>query len=340
MKRRIWLYLCLSGLLAAVGGLLVACSDDDEGTNSQEAEMCFDIKGESFIDTRATIVTNNAGLQAQDVAITAYFNGSIQLLIGDATLRYVTDQWKFVDGSGNTLHYYWPFVGSVYKPTPSPDVAYSSLDFIGFWPKTGDIYDYIAPTTTPLTHHLSLQVGDAAPKTPFPVTPAGQAGLTEFMFAFLPARTYAHQEAAGGALPLQFQHPFALIKFTITVASGTNVQINSISIDGLKTGGVCTYDGSTMTWSSQTGSADMTISEVLKNGGTTETTPLLVIPNNYGSKYLNVNATWNDWSDVTISDYGTNVDFNWQPGHSYTYNLTLDKYALKVETTSTYTEQW
>lgn len=71
---------------------------------------------------------------------------------------------------------------------------------------------------------------------------------------------------------------------------------------------------------------------------TTETTPYLVIPKNYGSKTLTVNATWDDWSNVTM-DVSADVDFDWQAGNIYTYNLTLEKYALKVDILK-FTEQW
>lgn len=135
-----------------------------------------------------------------------------------------------------------------------------------------------------------------------------------------------------------FKHPFALIKFVITEASGTHVKINSVSIADLKTSGKCTYNGTEMTWSGQSGSADISIAQELKRGGTTETTPFVVIPNNYGSKTLTVNATWDDWSNVTV-DVTANVDFNWEPGKIYTYNLTLAKYILIVDTQK-YTEQW
>lgn len=172
------------------------------------------------------------------------------------------------------------------------------------------------------------------------MTLAQQTSMQEFIVSVLPNQTLATQTAAGGALPMVFKHPFALIKFTITAGSGTHVQINSIKLTGLKTGGTCTFDGSDMTWTGLTGSADMTLTQTLKNGGTTEGTPFVVIPNNYGSKFLTVNATWDDWSNpVTISDYGTDVDFNWEAGRIYTYNLTLDKYGLIVDIAK-YTEQW
>ena len=93
-----------------------------------------------------------------------------------------------------------------------------------------------------------------------------------------------------------------------------------------------------MTWSEQSGSTAMTIVQELKRGGTTETTPFVVIPKDYGSKTLTVNATWDDWSNVTM-DVTANVDFNWKPGKIYTYNLTLAKYILIVDTQK-YTEQW
>ena len=93
-----------------------------------------------------------------------------------------------------------------------------------------------------------------------------------------------------------------------------------------------------MTWSEQSGSTAMTITQELKRGGTTATTPFVVIPYNYGSKTLTVNATWDDWSNVTM-DVTANVDFNWEPGKIYTYNLTLAKYILIVDTPK-YTEQW
>jgi hypothetical protein len=39
-------------------------------------------------------------------------------------------------------------------------------------------------------------------------------------------------------------------------------------------------------------------------------------------------------------DLSADVSFDWEPGYSYTYTLTVTKYALKVETEETFTEQW
>ena len=80
---------------------------------------------------------------------------------------------------------------------------------------------------------------------------------------------------------------------------------------------------------------------------TTETTPYLVIPKNYGSKTLTINGTWNDWSgngawDPALNvtkDLSTDLDISWEPGYIYTYNLTVTPYAIKVNEAK-YTEQW
>ena len=320
--------------------LLAACGSGSDGiedtpsTTSSEAPKEIRINTNlTKMQTRATTIDNTTALRSYDLKIDAYYHDTETAYLLGKTLHY-DSSWKFWDTSTSTQeHYYWPFEGSM---VAGGSTVASTLDFVGFCPYS-PTPGYI--TSSSYTH------GSGASFTcdmSSYMTLASQSSMQEFLVSVLPNQTLATQTAAAdGALPMVFKHPFALIKFTITVASGTHVQINSISIDGLNTGGTCTYNGSTMTWGSYSGSATMTIAQVLKNGGTTESTPFVVIPNDYGTKYLTVNATWDDWSNpVTISDYGTNVTFNWQPGYIYTYNLTLDKYALKVETTETYTEQW
>ena len=137
---------------------------------------------------------------------------------------------------------------------------------------------------------------------------------------------------------MTFQHPFARIYFKLSDASGTAVKINSITISGddFYKKAKCTFNGTTSTWSEKDNETKGSLGTLAIG------IPYIVIPNDYGSsKTITVNATWDDWSNpVTISDYGTNVDFNWQPGYIYTYNLTLDKYGLKVVIDNKYTEQW
>lgn len=337
-------YIISFAAAALTAVLLTGCSgsdgDDLTPTNNNQKKEIAVSTNVTGMQTRATTYDNTAALQSEgDVLIDAYFHGTNTKYINGTKLHYNSSSWIFWDGSAQ-LHYYWPVEGSIYDPS-SANITVSSLDFVGYCPystpsyiTTGPTYDYSTGNIT-FTATMPTTVIDETSC----MTLASQASMKEFMCAKAAAQTYTTQTAAGGAVPLQFKHPFALVKFVITSASGTHVKINNISISDLKTGGTCTFNGSTMSWASLSGSAPMKIVQELKIGATTETTPFLVIPNDYGTKYLTVNATWDDWSDVTISDYGTNVDFEWEPGHLYVYNLTLNKYGLKVDVQK-YTEQW
>ena len=311
-------------ILAAI--LLSGCSGDDSPNNTntnngKDSEIRFNADvGRMMEGTRATTIDNTA-LQDQDILIDAYHHDNGTAYLSNAKLHY-DSSWKFWDSSTSSqLHYYWPEGGS--------------LDFVGYCPfgkpayiTTDPAYDYSAGT---ISFSANLESY---------MTNTSQASMQEYLIAVLNEQTLATQTAAGGALPLVFKHPFALVKFVIAEGSGT-VKINGISIAGLKTSGTCTYNGSAMSWSSQSGSTDMTITPAtpLKYGtASTETTPFIVIPHNYGSMTLTVNGTWDDWSDVT-KDLSTNISINWESGCIYTYNLTVTKYALKVDTEK-YTEQW
>lgn len=333
MKKPHYIYM---GMLATM--LLAACSKDD-GDSSQPAveekgrsEICVKTNV-SNMQSRATTIDNNTALRSYDLKIDAYYHDTETKYLDGKTLHYDNvsepNAWKFW-AAGAQEHYYWPFDGSTVTIAGNPTTA-STLDFVGFCP-----FEKPAYIGTPTYNH-STGVSFTCDMSSY-MTLASQSTMQEFLVAVLNEQTLATQTAAGGTVPLVFKHPFALIKFVITAASGTHVQINSISIAGLKTSGTCAYDGTDMIWSSQSGSTTMTLSETLKNGGTTEGTPFMVIPNNYGSKTLTVNATWDDWSNVTM-DVSADVDFDWQAGNIYTYNLTLEKYALKVDILK-FTEQW
>lgn len=317
-------------LLTAILLLTAACSSDSSNdvqpsptpNTSQEISIQTDVRKMAEGTRAATI--DNTTLQGQDLKIDAYYHDTETKYLDGTKLHY-DSSWKFWDGS--QLHYYWPVEGSV----TSSSITVSSLDFVGFCP-----YDKPTYIGTPTYNH-STGISFTCNMGSY-MTLDSQASMPEYLVAVLDGQTYDTQTAAGGALPLQFKHPFALIKFVITEASGTNVKINSISLSEMKTTGTCAYDGTSLTWSSQDGIAAMTLTQELKNGGTTEGTPFIVIPNNYGTKTLTVNATWDDWSNVT-TDVTANVAFNWQAGYIYTYNLTLSKYALKVDINK-FTEQW
>ena len=339
MKNTHYMYI---GMLAAI--LLAACSKDD-GDSSQPAveekgrsEICVKTNV-SNMQSRATTIDNST-LHEYDLKIDAYYNGTNGVFLDGVMLHYDSSlpaAWKFWSGSpGSQTHYYWPIEGSVYDPS-SANITVSSLDFVGYCPYaapgyiTQGVYDHSTGTS------FSCDLSDY-------MTNTEQASMDEYLIAVLPNQTYADQVAHSG-VPLQFKHPFALIKFVITAASGTHVQINNIRIGGLYTAATCTYDGTTMSWGSYDDEtkATMTIAQTLKNGGTTEGTPFMVIPYDYyssvGSKTLTVNATWDDWSNPVTMNVSADVDFDWEPGNIYTYNLTLEKYALKVDILK-FTEQW
>ncbi len=303
-------------LLAA--GLLTGCSSDDASespgqpkTTESKQEIQLLATGKPF--TRATTIDDNTALQDQDLKISAYHHGTETAYLSDAKLHYASG-WKFWSSSAET-HYYWPAVGSKLG-----DITVSSLDFVGYCPYTQP--DYI----TSLNYTYSGGITFTADMT--------KTHDIEFIYAYLPNQTYTTQTSAGGALPLTFQHPFARLYFQLSSASGTAVTVNSISISGTDIATTRSYTHSTSStgWSSVSGSGTLS--------GMSLNTPYIVIPYSYGSKTLTVNATWSEWGNEVRANVSANVAFNWAAGTSYTYTLTLSKYALKVETASTYTEQW
>lgn len=330
-------------MLLLAAGLLAGCSgsnDDIVPTNNEQKTEIAVSTNVTGMQTRATTYDNAAALQSEgDVLVDAYFHDTNTKYINGIKLHYNSSSWIFWDGSAQ-LHYYWPVDGSIYDPS-SANITESSLDFVGYCPYTKPSYITAGPTYDYSTGNISFTC--TMPTTVINetscMTLASQTDMKEFMCAKATAQTYTTQTAAGGDVPLEFKHPFALVKFVITSASGTHVKINNISISGLNTGGTCTFDGTTMSWDPYSGSAPMTIVQELQVGNTTETTPFLVIPNNYGSKTITVNATWDDWSNVTTNVTSDAVAIDWQPGYSYTYSLTLSKTALIVNT-SKFTEQW
>lgn len=319
--------------------LLTGCSGDSASdispdptpsTGKSEIKVNADIR-QMMEGTRLTKIDN---IQSEDLKIDAYYHGTETKFLDGKRLRYNASAWKFwSDGEpGAQEHYYWPFEGSTVAG--SSTVA-STLDFVGYCPFsapgyiTGSSFDHAsgASFTCNMSNYMTL---------------ASQDDLKEYLIAVLNEQTLATQTTAGGALPMVFKHPFALIKFVIAEGSGTHVKINSISINNLYTSATCTYNGSTMSWGSYDDETKAAMSQTglnLKYGtATTETTPFMVIPKNYGSMTLTVNGTWDDWSDVT-KDISTDISIDWQPGYIYTYTLTVTKYALTVNIQK-YTEQW
>lgn len=284
--------------------------------------------GVSGLQKRIRSIEGDAALRAQDIKIDAYYDDTDTKYLDGVKLHYTGGDpaWQFWNGS--QVHYYWPFEGS---KTESGATA-STLDFVGACPFTAPSYitstSYAHASGASFTCDISSYLIDTLQRT-----------MQEYVIAVLPNQTLATQTEAGGALPMSLKHPFALVKFVIASASGEYVTVDSIAIDDLHTGGTCTYNGTTMSWAG-TGTASMALmGKSLHVGGTTESDSLMVIPDSYGTKTLSVRGSWTEWSTVEKHTVTADVAFNWQPGYVYVYNLTVSKYALKVDVQQ-FTEQW
>lgn len=341
MKQKMYRYISICGILLTVCVLLAACSasdgDDVKSTTPQQLQTPTEITVKTNVKgmlQRATTIDDNSDLQVQDLKIDAYFNGTDTKYLDEAKLHYDTDAWKFWDGEAQ-LHYYWPIEGSVHTASST---TVSSLDFVGFCPyvkpsyiTTGPTYSYSEGTvsfaaTMPTTTVEAIDY----------MTSDSQASFTEFMLGIVNDR-----RAAGGAVPLTFKHPFACVKFSLSSATTKNVTVTEISINDLKTGGSCVFNGSASTWSEQTGNATMKLTEELHRDETEATSPFLVIPNNYGAtqKTLTVKITWREWDEELNMTFTTPLTINWAAGYLYTFSLTVTKDDLKVDVEK-FTEQW
>ena len=185
--------------------------------------------------------------------------------------------------------------------------------------------DYI----TELTYAVS---GEPTAPHPYFTCDMTQTVNKEFIWALTTGQNREDQGASG--VTMTFKHPFARIYFQLSNESGSSVTINSITISGedFYTTGTCTFDGTTSTWSDKDNQGSL--------GTLAIGIPYIVIPNDYGSsKTITVNATWDEWGTFTTGVTSSPLTINWQAGYSYTYTLTLSKYALNVDVNK-YTEQW
>ena len=318
-------------LILLAAGLLAGCCHKDEPAQRNEIAVKTGVTG---MLRRATTIDSTAALRGYDLKIDAYYHGTNTAYLSGKKLHYDLDHdpspaWVFWDGSAQE-HYYWPAEGSKIG-----EVIASTLDFVGACPFSAPAY------ITPGTYNHTTGTSFSCDMSGY-MTSTAQTTMQEYIIAVLDSQTLETQTLAGGALPMVFQHPMARIKFVIAEESGTHVTVDSIGIAGLHTGGTCTYDGTDMTWGSYSGSAALKITpaNALQYGTSyTETTPMMVIPKHYGALTLAVRASWDDWSVVENQTISANVDFNWDPGYSYTYNLTVTPYALIVNVEK-FTEQW
>ena len=315
--------------------LLAGCVRDVPEIKEEKAEISV-TTNLTPMRMRANTIDSNSELRGCDIKIDAYYNGTDTKYIDGAKLHYNSSWMFWEDGEpGSQEHYYWPIEGSVYDPA-GENITVSSLDFVGYCPYTAPSYITSGPSYT--AGAISFVATMPTTEVDEVTYMANQASLNEYLVAKSANQTYAVQEEYGG-VPLQFKHPLAYIKFSLSEATTDNVTVNSISMEGLKTSGSCSFNGTTSTWSGQSGSAAMNLTETLQRHETEETSPFIVIPNNYGEKTLSVNVTWTEWGEEQTRTYEAPLTINWVAGYAYTYTLTITKYELIVDVDK-FTEQW
>lgn len=295
--------------LVLAAALLSGCSGDDspnQANNNNEKDSEIRLNAEVWRvmeGTRATTFDNQAAIQAErSFTCTAYDEGTTTVNT-TSNVSGITATWN-----GSTA---WEFADKHYWPETG------GLDFFAYMPASYD--DYI----TGLTYTTARRPQFTCDMT--------QTVNKEFIWALTTGQDREHQGASG--VTMTFKHPFARIYFQLSNESESSVTINSITISGdFYTTGTCTFDGTTSTWSNQGGAGSL--------GTFAIGTPYIVIPNDYGSsKTITVNATWDEWGTFTTSVTSSALSINWEAGYSYTYTLTLSKYALNVDVNK-YTEQW
>lgn len=194
---------------------------------------------------RAHTYDNAAALQAQaSFTASAYVENTATAYINPVQVNYETDKWVWSDGK-----HYWPASGN--------------LDFFAYMPAEKPSYITTGPTYSapgePGVPQASF-VCTNLPMTYNAATPeAGQgSSLQEFIWGITIGQNKTNQGTSG--VTMKFRHPFACIKFQLA-ASHPDIIINSITFKGLKTGGTCTlnntsiadtYYYTTSVWSSLT----------------------------------------------------------------------------------------
>ena len=313
-------------LLLLAAGLLAGCVREDPPTPETQEEIRLDATVWQMMQgAPARTMTEDAPLRAMtydagtltsgSFTAAAYVANTTTPYINPVTVNWETDKWVWSDGK-----HYWPASGN--------------LDFFAYMPATKPSY------ISSITYAVAGEPAAPAPYfvcADFPMTTAGQNVEGEFVYALTTGQNKTTPGSSG--VTMTFMHPFAKIKFQLSSATTTNVTVNSITMEGLVTSGTCSFNGTTSTWTSQSGSATMTLTEALQRYETEGTSPLLMIPNNYGSKNLSVNVTWTEWDEVHTQTYSTPLTINWAAGNSYTYNLTITRNELIVDVAK-YTEQW
>jgi hypothetical protein len=326
MKQKDYFYMINKAQLLMFCSLLLAgCSGDGDGrdvpvseTDKTEIRLAADVWN-VMEGTRATTIPGGT-LASGSFTASAYVGNTTTSYINPRQVNWNTDTDKWVWSDGK---HYWPASGN--------------LDFFAFMPATAPTYITGPNYTTARQPQFTCTL---------PMTSEGQgSSLQEFIYALT---TGQNKTNAAAGVNLTFKRPFASINFQLA-ASHPAIRINSITFKGLKSGGTCSFDGNTSTWSSLTPDASTvnfvaTINQDFSTNANVQAigATYLMVPQNW-TEQIEVNASWNDWGDTPVEHTITATlpaeKRAWAAGTSYTYTFNITLEDLVVNMTD-FTEQW
>ena len=317
MTMKVRLYFCFYALLIAFASLFSGCSADDSTPSEVADEIRVNAEVWHLVSGTRVNFIDGGTLSSGSFVAAVNESGETDVYISPTTVNWVTDHWEFSDGK-----HYWPATGS--------------FDFFAYMPVT--IPSYITDMSG-----VASQVTYAASAMQFkcaslPMTDTGQASLQEFVCALTPEQSKSNAGADG--VTMTFKRPFARINLMLS-PDQPDIIINSIKFKSLKTGGSCSFNGTSSTWSNFTpdNTSDFVVS--LNNENYTASANLgsyLMVPQGFSGN-IEVKATWIDWGELFEHTVTASVPTTWVAGYSYTYTFTITETDLKVDI-SKFTEQW
>ena len=266
-----------------------------------------------------------------DLKIFAYLHGTTTAFIDGDKYHYIPAfiDWRFYQGA-SIVHHYWPIVGSYWNSTEMT----GRLDFVGYLP-----YD-LSNTGVTLD---SYTAGN----------PAFHADLSEVSYATQKEFLYAYaddQTAAGGAVEMEFHHPFSSVYFVLDVAPRGTV-IKSITLTNIYREADFAHTD-TPKWSGHDNLGTYAVTGINKtvpnelNYGQTIGGPYLVIPQTLNHQTASVYDTAisvnytdpSDGEDHVAAGVIGGAAVVWAPGTAYIYSLSIgersDDGILNVTVTS------
>ena len=297
--------LCLLALLIAIASCSSDTSETPSGGNGKR-----EIQVSVGLATRANTFDSQASLD-NSFTLSAYLTGTATPYFAQTPIVKEGANWLFAANPQ-----YWP--------------AAVALDFVAWMPATPPNY---IENLTYTAGELQFSCAN------LPTTPEGQSSMKEFVCAILKEQSYEHTNTySPNGIGITLQHPFACIRLRWANApySHADITLNSITLKNLRTGGTCTFSGTTATWTDLTGSANFTTNTLQEYND--ELTSFLVVPQDFAGE-MEVNATWNVWGEPMTHTLRTTVADSWQAGQSYTYTFNITESDLVVNNEK-FTEQW